>query len=391
MRILIGNDIDVSIRQRKDMRSWAQRILWFAKDGDLVVLPDQPDKKFLQYVTSLTRVDPSSLRIHVPPPGDFGNYLMDRRRLSDERFVKEVAADLDEVSEIFALWPSAQISRFAEALQLTKQFSGAEFFSQGGGEVANSKANFRALAAAAGVPTAAGEVCRSIEESIDAMGRLLARSDAVVVKQAHNWAGSGNQVVIRGDSVATDHAGAKHIHYLAAGPQGIRDYWRERWEWASVGGRFPVVIEEFRQRAISIYSEYHIGDNEVRPTETGTLFYVGRWLSHQAVPLRGLSDEIHARLVNLGLQLARTYQALGYRGYFGPDALLDESGELIFTEANARVSGSAHLWGIIGHKVVDVWREPMRSVVEYHWPKKWRITGFDEFVAAVEPRQVEPR
>lgn len=383
MRVLIGNHIDVAIRQRKDMRSWTQRILWFAKAGDLVVLPDYPDETFMRYVTGLTGVDPASLRVHVPPPGEFGHHLMDPGRLADEEFVRQVETDLDEVSQVFALWPSAQVSRFAEALDLGKWFAGSDFFAQGGGEIANNKASFRALAAAAGVPTARGEVVRNVDEAIAAMGRLLRTTDAVVVKQAHNGAGSGNQAVLRGD-VETAHAGTKHLHRLAPGPDGIREYWLERWNWASADGRFPVVVEEFRQRARTVYAEFDIGDDGIQHTETGTLLYVNRWLSHQVVPLRGLPDDVHARLVDGGRRLAEIYRALGYRGYFGPDAVLDENGEVVFTEVNAQVSGSAHLWGVIGHHVVDMRRDPQRSVVEYHWPKKWRVTGFVEFLAAIE-------
>ena len=36
-------------------------MLWYARDGDVLILPTQPDPTFLAYVTGLTRTDPSSL------------------------------------------------------------------------------------------------------------------------------------------------------------------------------------------------------------------------------------------------------------------------------------------------------------------------------------------
>lgn len=384
MRILVGNHIDVSLRRRKDMRSWTQRVLWFADDGDLIVLPDQPDEEFVRYVTSLTGVDRSTLTIHVPPPGQFGTYLMDPPRLADEGFLSKVSADLGEVSEIFALWPSAQVSRFAAALDQSPRLPGAGFLAQCGGELVNNKANFRALAAAAGAPTARGEVCHSAEDAAAAMSRLLDDADAVFVKQAHNGAGSGNQAVIRGEGVRTGHAGAKHTHHLAAGSAAVHAYWEERWAWASANGRFPVVVEEFTQRAATVYAEYHVSDGGVRPTETGGLTYVDGRISYQTVPLRALTDEAHERLLAGGRRLAEIYRAVGYRGFLSADAIVDEAGAVRFTEVNAQVSGSAHLYEAIAHTVVDVWRTPHRSVSEYHWPATWARVGFAEFLTASE-------
>lgn len=46
----------------------------------------------------------------------------------------------DAVEEIWALWPSASVARFAEALDLSEKLPGCGFFSQGGGELVNNKA-----------------------------------------------------------------------------------------------------------------------------------------------------------------------------------------------------------------------------------------------------------
>ncbi|WP_127361667.1 preATP grasp domain-containing protein [Actinacidiphila soli] len=389
-RILIGNHIDPAIRDRGDLRAWTQRVLWFARDGDLVVLSDPPDPAFLKYVTSLTGVDPDGLSILVPPPGRHGGRLLDPESLTSPEFVATVAATLrasgpDRVEEVFALWPSASVSRLAEALGLADRLPGAAFFAQGGGELGNNKANFRALAAGAGVPTPAGAVCRSTDEAIDATGLLLAATGAVMVKQAHNGAGVGNQLLLRDPSLASDHVGARHLHHLTGdGAGAIEAYWKERWDWATVGGRYPVVLEEFAPDAVSVYSEHYAADAGTWPTEMGTLLYVGRRLSHQIVPLRGMHEAIRAQLLEGGTRLAEAYRALGYRGHLSADALVLPDERVLFTEVNAQVSGSLHIYQVIAHRIVDTAAAPQRSVVEYHVPPTWAVPDAETFFGALE-------
>jgi hypothetical protein len=389
VRILIGNHIDPSIRDRGDMRAWTQRVLWFARDGDVVVLCDQPDPQFLAYATSHTGVDPTKLQILIPPPGRHGGLLLDPEELTDAEFVRTVQATvgekggLDDVEEVLALWPSAHVSRFAAALGIEDRFPGADFFAQGGGELGNSKATFRALAVGAGVPIPTGAVCRSEREAADTTVTLLEAAGAVVVKQAHNGAGVGNQLLVRDASLAFDHVGARHLHHLdTGGREAIEAYWKQRWDWASASGRFPVVIEEFIPNAVSLYSEHYAGDDAVLPTEMGTLLYVGRRLSHQIVPLRDVDNTVRTQLLEGGTRLAEVYRSFGYRGHLSADAIALPDGRVMFTEVNAQVSGSLHIYQVIAHSIVDTAATPQRSVVEYHVPPTWAVSDFDAFLAA---------
>lgn len=385
MRILVGNHIDESIRVRSDMRSWTQRILWFAQDDDLVILPSQVDAFFLEHVARLRGFDPRSLTFLAAPPGRYGHDLLDPATLTNGAFVAAVEQALTgSVTEVFALWPSAQVARLSAALGVADRLPGAAFIEQGGGELVNNKACFRALAAGAGVPVAPGAVCRSPHEATTAMRRLLDGTGAVVVKQAHNGAGVGNEIVLARDDLSSSHVGARHLCRLEAGRTGVERYWAERWSWASADGRYPVVVEEFQPSATSIYSEYLVEDSGVVPTEIGVLLYVQRRLSHQIVPFRDLNDDVHERLVSTAGELARTYQALGYRGYLSADAVLTPGGDVLFTEINAQVSGSLHIYCSIGRELVRVNHAPQRSVVEYHVPMHWAVPDFRSFMTAVE-------
>ncbi|MGG7568828.1 hypothetical protein [Streptomyces sirii] len=391
MRILIGNHIDPSIRARGDMRAWTQRLFWFARPGDLLILCCEPDTAFVDYALSHSGVKRGELTVLVAPAGTWGDRLLDPASLTDAAFVERVRAALgvggaDAVTEVFALWPSAAVARLADALGVADRFPGAAFFAQGGGEIGNNKGNFRALAAAAGVPILPGRVCRSRAEAIDATGALLqaSGSGAVVVKQAHNGAGVGNQLLVRDAEMAVDHVGARHLHHLAPGEGGIATYWADRWSWASGDGRWPVVIEEFAPGAKAVYSEHYAADDGTRPTEMGRLLYVGRRLSHQVVPLDGVDKPVRAALLDGGTRLAEAYRALGYRGHLSADALVLPGDTVVFTEVNAQVSGSLHIYQSIAHNIVDVTAESARQVVEYHVPPTWAVPDFAAFLAALD-------
>ncbi|MFT3924303.1 MAG: hypothetical protein QM778_17335 [Myxococcales bacterium] len=378
MRILIGNHIDDSLLWQKDQRAFSQRILWFAQDGDIVILSCEPDPSFLEYVTSLAGVGRDTLEFLVVPPGGHGTRLFDPNSLLDPDFVAEVKRRIGDVSDVFALWPSAQVAEFAELLGIREKLPGASFFAQQGDELANNKGNFRAFAAALGVPVAEGAVCRTKEHAERVIARLL-RTGPVMVKQVHNGAGNGNEVLVCDDELATDHAGNNRRQRIEPGFFEVRDYLEARWNWASVGGRFAVVVERFVPGARTIYAEFEARDDGLAHTATGSLGYEHGRLVEEVTPLRGVTDAVLARLVHLGGRLAETYRAFGYRGFMSADAVVDQSGNLFFTEMNARVGASLHLYEGIGKRVVDQFRVPERSLIQLVTPKHWKVPGFDAF------------
>src|SRR5262249_36756705 len=55
-----------------------------------------------------------------------------------------------------------------------------------------------------------------------------------------------------------------------------------------------------------------------------------------------------------------------------------------FTEVNAQVSGSLHIYEVIAHRIVRTGMPPRRTVVEYHVPPTWAVPDFETFLAACE-------
>lgn len=379
MRILIANHIDASLLLQADQRAFVQRILWFAQDHDLVILPAPLDEGFLSYVADLTGVDARTIKIHVTPAGRFEHRLFDPETLTDEAFLTAVAADAVGVTEIFPLWPSAHVAEFSARLGLSNVFPGASFFAQQGDELANNKSNFRAFAAATGTPINEGSVCRT-KEHAESVLRGLLRKGAVMVKQAHNHAGNGNEVVMLEDE-PIGHAGTIGSKRLVTADDA-RKYIEERWDWASANNCFPVAIERFQPGSRTIYAEFRATDNGVSFSATGSLGYKNGKLVEETIPLRGVNANVLAQLVHYGSRLAHVYQSFGYRGCLSADAIVDRAGSLVFTEMNARVGASLHLYDRIGYQIVDVWRRPERCVVQYATGRFWRVPSLTVFLDA---------
>jgi hypothetical protein len=381
LRIIIANHIDPSIRDRTDLWAWTQRALWGARNGDLVISCAPPDPYFLRYATALTGTDPDRLHLVPVPPGRFGQRLLDPQMLTHPDLIEQVRSVLAgnggtrAVQEVWALWPSASVARFAAALGLAEKLPGAGFLAQGGGELVNNKAVFRTLAAAAGAPVAAGTVVHDPVEAAAACERLLQDAGAVVVKQAHNGAGVGNELLVADPSLATGHAGARHLHQLPGADlaTAITAYWSQRWTWASADGRFPVVLEEFIPDARTVYCEQHLTDTSIQPTEMGELRYTGRRLSHESVPLRDLTPAVHEQLLDGSTRLAATYRDVGYRGRLSTDAIVTPGGQVLFTEVNAQVTGSWHVYEVFAHHIVHADIAPARTVTESHVPAHWTV------------------
>src|SRR5690349_16947927 len=68
----------------------AHRMVWFLGEGDVCVFPVLPEDSYVDYVTALTGVRRSSLRLLAPPPGALGVDLLSPDRLAAEEFRAEL-------------------------------------------------------------------------------------------------------------------------------------------------------------------------------------------------------------------------------------------------------------------------------------------------------------
>lgn len=203
----------------------AQRILWYAENNDVVVLPSPPTPGFMAYVTALTGVDAASLRIVVPPPGRWGSHILTGDRLLDPIFhtaLKKAIAD-DPVDHVVCTYSDLSITGLASAVGIEGALPGFAFSAQGGDSLANSKTVFRAVAAGNGIPIAPGVITDRPEHAENAITSILDQGFEVMAKQQFAGGGLGNEILSRSGNVRA--AGAGNVVVLPTGwPYGAM--WR---------------------------------------------------------------------------------------------------------------------------------------------------------------------
>jgi hypothetical protein len=354
----------------------AQRMLWFARDGDLLVLPFAPSPEYLTYVTGLTGTDPASLTIVVPPPGSLGADILTPDRLADAGFRDQLRRALGNQppDEILAIYKDLSVTGLARALAAEAALPGYPFSAQAGDALVNSKAGFRALAAGAGVPIAPGTVVTRPEQALDAVTDLFDQGHSVMVKLEFNGGGFGNEILSRTAGVAP--AGAPRVVVLPDRP-AVLTYLEQRWEWLTAGRANRLVVERFFPGSTTVYAEYLIGDRGARLIGLGELLMepvaIGAVLPAQTIDAR-----TRATLLDGAQRLMDSLRVLGYRGVVSADAIHTPDGQVLFTETNCRLTGSTHVHLVLDGRVVDADHREKRVFLERGG---WAVPSFP---AAVE-------
>lgn len=375
MRLLIGSDAPASLGKQADVRAMTQRLLWFAREDDAIVFMDAPDPVYVKHVTQLTGVDPSRLRFHVLPSRWTGGNF-DAWSLLQAGFQDAIMADATAATEVIALWPCPEVAWLVRSLAIEDKLPGAAFWREGGGALANSKVSFRALAGGAGVPVAAGGVCRSFEDAFCISGHLLHEGHAFVVKRNYGGGGAGNEIVFT-QQLGLSHAGHASAERVEATPESLTAYWKRRWAWASDEGTQPFVVEAFIPDARTLYVEVVCADGGVGAGKIGELKFERGRVAREVFPAQGVPAEVLDELQRAASRLARAYVAIGYRGRLSLDSVVTPEGRIFFTEGNARFTSSTHLYEPIAERVAEA---PGRVVVQALSPASWQLEDLGSFL-----------
>lgn len=350
-RLLIGNDFPEQMSTTTPSRQeglvwWSLRILWYIRDDDVLLLPEHPDQDCLDYVAALTRTEVASLRIVVP---EGGFEALTSASITDTALLDwlDTALDGREWTRILPLCPTKPVADLARALGATSALPGIGFLEQNGGGLANGKAAFRALASGTGVPVPDGVVCTTSAETTDAVTGMSV-DGPVLLKKDFDQGCHGNTLVSR--VPGTSEAGASSAHVLSDGA-AIAAFVDDWWAWLSDHGRHPIVIERYHPGSRAVFAEFDIAEEGVTLAADGELVATPM-PDGQVIPVPDLSLEELRILHEGGHELAKTLHAIGYRGPLSADAILSDDGEVLFTENNARLTGSTHIHDVVGRRVV---------------------------------------
>jgi hypothetical protein len=346
---LVGDLAPLTPEDRRAFGCGAQRLLWFAEDDDILVLPWAPDDAYIRHVTELTGTRRASLRLIVPPTGEFGPDVLSPDRLADQGFRDRVDAAMADqrVDRVFAIYPDAAVASLARSLGVEDALPGHRFLDQGGSALVNSKALFRAVAAGIGIPVATGTVTTARSVAEEALCALLTAGHCVIVKREFGFGGDGNEILSPADGVRP--SGAKRAVVLTDQP-AVRSYLEQRWDWLTNGGRHEVVIERYHPDALPVYAEFLVSDTGIELTGHGELL-MAPLFDGLVIPAPTLAVDALTQLVDSCRRLCEAFHTIGYRGSMSVDAIVT-GGQVLLHESNSRVSGGGHLHDVIGKKIV---------------------------------------
>ncbi|MFJ6618074.1 peptide ligase PGM1-related protein [Kitasatospora sp. NPDC091335] len=356
----------------------AQRMLWWAEDGDVLVLPWRPDPAYLAYVTGLTGVRADSLAFVVPPPGAQGDQVLTTDRLADPGFLAELRRVLDgrTVDEVLAISPNGAVAELAAALGVAHAMPGRPFAAQGGNALVNSKAGFRALAAGAGVPIPPGRVAGSPPEVEAAIEHLLAQGHSVMVKVEYQAGGLGNEILARDERVEA--VGAERVVPLAD-RAAVAAYVAGRWTWLTGGRCQRVVVERYFGDSVPLYAQFAVDDTAVVLSGCGEMVMRPVVVGEITPPVTPDAGAL-AELVDQGARLCEVLRVIGYRGTVSADAVLTPKGEIYFHETNGRLTGSSHLLDVYLGRLLREEHRGSRYLLEL---EGLRVPSFAQGVAAI--------
>ncbi|HEU5270989.1 MAG TPA: peptide ligase PGM1-related protein [Jatrophihabitans sp.] len=371
---MVGDLTALSPPEREYAGCAALRLLWYARSGDVVVLPMLPRPDFLAYVTSLTGTDPDSLDLLAPPPGELGAGLLTPDRTAEPGFHQRLAAAVRQrsIAEVLVVYQDTAVAQLVQSLGL--RLPGHAFSAEGGDGILNSKAGFRAIAAGAGAPIVPGLATTRPDRAIELVTRLLAAGHSAIVKREFCCGSNGNEILSPVAGVRV--AGAQRA-VLLTDAAAVADYFGRRWDWLTIGGRYQVVIEQYLTDCDTVYSEYLVGDDGPQLLGVAEILMSPMPVGEIA-PAQALPAAARTVLIEAGTRIARAFQAIGYRGFVSTDAVLTPSGQIFITEANARMSGSTHLHVVIRDRVLQTAHRDSRLLLEIHG---WSVPSFAAAVA----------
>lgn len=356
----------------------AQRVLWFAEDGDVVILPWHPPAEYLAYVTGVTGTDSESLTLLVPPPGGLGVDLLTPDRILSPALIDEVRFATAErtVHRVLTCYDDQTIVAFVQAAGVSHALPGYAFTAQGGVGIVNSKAAFRAIASGTGVPIAPGVVTSKLEHAVQVAEDIFRSGHPVMVKQEFNSGGFGNSILSPFGGVVA--AGAHEVTVLESAQ--LAGHFVDSWETMTSGGHGRVVIERYFTDCVTVYAEFDVQDDQVILSGLGQIV-MQPVAAGEIVPPQDASHDAVTEVAAGGRQVCEILRTIGYRGYVSADAIVTPQGEVFFTEANGRVTGSTHLHITVRKRILARSNHGPRVLIE---SEGWAVSTYGAAVDALD-------
>jgi hypothetical protein len=320
------------------------RHMWFAEEGDILVVPASIKQDFLRYVGETMGVDTSTVLVLTRD-----EILSDEVILSPD-FVGELQSliGLAKRPTPWQLMPCFFTDGAAELARLLGVDAGRslDLASERGVILLNRKSHFRQLAIGAGLPLPQGGIATTPQTLARAVERLLPVTGTVIVKGDNAAGGKGN-IALTTRPITAPLPGTRETRPIDS--SGIATAAAGVWE--DLKEQQVLVVESYHDARHMFYFEFFIDEiGNVRFATSGSIRL-------EPSPLPNAKDLVWVGLdlplelppfslgnaVTEAAKFAQRAADLGYRGYINIDAILTPTGELFFNESNARWGGGTIL------------------------------------------------
>ncbi|TIL34560.1 hypothetical protein [Mesorhizobium sp.] len=251
----------------------AKRMIWLAKDDDVLITPTPVTRPFLDYVNSLkggsniVSLTTSSMPTKRPLPiskkdleaGSLLSKSLSLFALGHVSCLEPYIAD--EVSICIAAFLGDVPLKFSHQNvranpDITRRF--------------NDKARFREFAPNLGVPIASGSVCVNTQEVVEAVFRALSVSNKVILKAARHSGGDGN-FVISTSIERSFHGATRAVCIREVDSSSIRAAVHEIGLIATE--TVPLIVEAYSENESSVGVHFDIGRDRVELVGVASILF----------------------------------------------------------------------------------------------------------------------
>ncbi len=355
-KIIIGNVDNESMLGDRTFLSYefkcgtamaAARLAWIAEEGDIIILPLTPNIEMQEYMDFIKGRTPNSITFIQPQWGGNEFSPLTEDILLSKTMIVEIKKAMKK-SANWTLLPymfDKTITNLARELSIVDGDSNIGYLVEGGGEILNDKAVFRAMAANKGTNLALGQRCSSQAQLTAAFSQLIGVTGAVIIKQDKNSSADGN--IIISTKLLQSAQGSSICEKIEISE--IEESAKKVWEQLSYAASATLIVEVYYDVEKILYMEFYADQKLRKPVFLN-------WGEQRMEPLfRGfvippeLPGYQAATFASGATDLARMCLDMGFQGLLDIDGIVTKDGEVIFNEINARVGGCSHLHVICEH------------------------------------------
>ncbi|MER7972639.1 hypothetical protein ABZ439_10525 [Streptomyces sp. NPDC005840] len=326
------------------------RTAWLLREGD-VMLTDRPlTAEFLQYLGQTLGIDPGRITFLTHDEEATGSAFLDHPSLLHPAMLERLRATVGPDWVMVPYIHDRTIATLGRRLGLDEE-ANPSFFAEGGSDIFNSKAFFRAWSGGLGVPVPRGQVTRNRAATAAAVTELLPETGSVIVKQDFSGSGLGNVLFTTDDTLPGIGVSIVHVIAPTTDEGEIDKLLAQSFPTIEQSRDFPAglrpteaVVEVYHGGSLTFYSEVLVPGpgREPEVLNWGGMRMEPTWNGFELPPL-DLPRAAETEMLVWSSKMAQYLQTTGYRGLVNCDSILTPAGELLFSEVNARVGGCTHV------------------------------------------------